>query len=129
MARIAGVDLPRNKRVEIGLTSIYGIGRALSNEILNKTGIDCDTHTDDLTNSEITALREIIDREHMVEGDLRRRVKMNIRRLKDIGCYRGIRHRRNLPVRGQRTRTNARTRRGPRKTVAGRGRRRGLRKT
>lgn len=128
MARIAGVDLPRNKRVEIGLTYIYGIGRGLSNEILLKTGINPDTRVKDLTESQITALREIIDREYQVEGDLRREVQMSIRRLIDIGCYRGLRHRRNLPVRGQRTRTNARTKRGARKTVPGRGRRRGMKK-
>ena len=128
MARIAGVDLPRNKRVEIGLTYIYGIGRSLSNEILRKAGVDPDKRVKDLTESEITALREVIDREYTVEGDLRRAVQMNIRRLIEIGCYRGLRHRRNLPVRGQRTRTNARTKRGPRKTVPGRGRRRGMKK-
>lgn len=126
MARIAGVDLPRNKRVEIGLTYIYGIGRSLSNEILRQAGIDPDTRVKDLTESQIAALREIIDREYQVEGDLRREVQMNIRRLIDIRCYRGLRHRSNLPVRGQRTRTNARTKRGPRKTVPGRGRRRGM---
>ncbi len=129
MARIAGVDLPRNKRVEIGLTYIYGIGRSLSNEILRKAGVDPDKRVKDLTESEITALRAVIDSpEYLVEGDLRREVQMNIRRLKDIGCYRGLRHRRNLPVHGQRTRTNARTKRGPRKTVPGRGRRRGMKK-
>ncbi|HET92411.1 MAG TPA: 30S ribosomal protein S13 [Chloroflexi bacterium] len=128
MARIAGVDLPRNKRVEIGLTYIYGIGRSSSGEILRKAGIDLDKRVKDLTESEITALRESIDRGYQVEGDLRREVQMNIRRLMDIGCYRGLRHRRNLPVRGQRTRTNARTKRGPKKTVAGRGRRRGMKK-
>jgi small subunit ribosomal protein S13 len=128
MARIAGIDLPRNKRVEIGLTYIYGIGRSLSGEILRKAGVNPDTRVQDLTESEITALREVIDREYQVEGDLRREVQMNIRRLLDIGCYRGLRHRRNLPVRGQRTRTNARTRRGPRRTVPGRGRRRGMKK-
>jgi small subunit ribosomal protein S13 len=128
MARIAGIDLPRNKRVEIGLTYIYGIGRSLSGEILRKAGVNPDTRVQDLTESEITALREVIDREYQVEGDLRREVQMNIRRLIDIGCYRGLRHRRNLPVRGQRTRTNARTKRGPRKTVPGRGRRRGMKK-
>ncbi|RLC65409.1 MAG: 30S ribosomal protein S13 [Chloroflexi bacterium] len=128
MARIAGVDLPRNKRVEIGLTYIYGIGRSRSNEVLQKAGVDPDTRVNNLTESEITALREVIEREYKVEGDLRREVQMNIRRLKNIGCYRGIRHKRNLPVRGQRTRTNARTRRGPRKTVPGRGRRRGMKK-
>jgi len=128
MARIAGVDLPRNKRVEIGLTYIYGIGRSLSGNILRKAGVNPDTRVKDLTESEITALREVIDREYQVEGDLRRTVQMNIRRLLDIGCYRGLRHRRNLPVHGQRTRTNARTKRGPKKTVPGRGRRRGMKK-
>jgi small subunit ribosomal protein S13 len=128
MARIAGVDLPRNKRVEIGLTYIYGIGRYSSNEILRKAGVDPDKRVKDLTESEVAALREIIDREYVVEGDLRREVQMNIKRLIEIGSYRGLRHRRNLPVRGQRTRTNARTKRGPRKTVPGRGRRRGAKK-
>jgi small subunit ribosomal protein S13 len=128
MPRIAGVDLPRNKRVEIGLTYIYGIGRSRSNEILAHTGVDPDTQSKDLTEAETTRLREFIDKSYRVEGDLRREVTQNIRRLKDINCYRGIRHRRNLPVRGQRTRTNARTRKGPRKTVPGRGRRRGMRK-
>lgn len=128
MARIAGVDLPRNKRVEIGLTYIYGIGRSLSNEILRKAGVSPDTRVKDLTESEVTALREVIDHEYQVEGDLRRELQMNIRRLLDIGCYRGLRHRRNLPVHGQRTRTNARTRRGAKKTVPGRGRRRGMKK-
>lgn len=128
MARIAGVDLPRNKRVEVGLTYIYGIGRSLSGEILRRAGVNPDTRVKDLSESEVTALREVIDREYQVEGDLRRQVQMNIRRLLDIGCYRGLRHRRNLPVRGQRTRTNARTRRGPRRTVPGRGRRRGMKK-
>ncbi len=128
MARIAGVDLPRNKRVEIGLTYIYGIGRSLSSDILSKAGVGPDTRVRDLTESETTALREVIEREYQVEGDLRREVQMNIRRLIDIGCYRGLRHRRNLPVHGQRTRTNARTKRGPKKTVPGRGRRRGMKK-
>jgi small subunit ribosomal protein S13 len=128
MARIAGVDLPRDKRVEIGLTYIYGIGRNSSKGILSKAGIDPDTRVKDLTESEITSLREVIDREHVVEGDLRREVQTNVRRLMDIGCYRGLRHRRGLPVRGQRTRTNARTKRGARKTVPGRGRRRGMKK-
>ncbi len=128
MARIAGVDLPRDKRVEVGLTYIYGIGRSLSNEILEKAGVDPDTRVKDLTESEITSLRSTIDREYTVEGDLRREVQMNIRRLKDIRCYRGIRHIKGLPVRGQRTRTNARTRKGPKKTVAGRGRKRGMKK-
>jgi len=128
MARIAGVDLPRNKRVEIGLTYIYGIGRSLSNEVLRKAGVSPDTRVKDLTESQVTALREVIDRECRVEGDLRREVQMNIRRLMDIRCYRGLRHRSNLPVHGQRTRTNARTKRGPKKTVPGRGRRRGMKK-
>jgi small subunit ribosomal protein S13 len=128
MARIAGVDLPRNKRVEIGLTYIYGIGQATSGEILEKAGVSPDTRVKDLTETEVAALREVIDREYRVEGDLRREVQQNIRRLIDIGCYRGLRHRRNLPVRGQRTRTNARTKRGPKKTVPGRGRRRGMKK-
>jgi small subunit ribosomal protein S13 len=128
MARIAGVDLPRNKRVEVALTYIYGIGPSLSKKILAETGVNPDTRVKDLTEDEITRLREAVERNYKVEGDLRREVNMNIRRLIEIGCYRGLRHRRNLPVRGQRTRTNARTRKGPRKTVAGRGRRRGPRK-
>ncbi|MEN8097497.1 MAG: 30S ribosomal protein S13 [Chloroflexota bacterium] len=128
MARIAGIDLPRNKRVEIGLTYIYGIGRSRSNEILSKAGIDPDTRVKDLAEVEVAQLREILDSEYRVEGDLRREVQMNIKRLQEIGCYRGLRHRRGLPVHGQRTRTNARTRKGPKKTVAGRGRRRGAKK-
>ena len=128
MARIAGVDLPRNKRVEIGLTYIYGIGRATSNGILQQASINPDTRVKDLTESEVAALRETIDRGHRVEGDLRREVQMNVKRLMEIGCYRGLRHRRNLPVHGQRTRTNARTKRGPKRTVPGRGRRRGSKK-
>lgn len=128
MARIAGVDLPRNKRVEIGLTYIYGIGRARSNEILQAARVDPDKRVKDLAEAEVATLREIIDRNYQVEGDLRREVQMNIKRLMEIGCYRGLRHRRNLPVRGQRTRTNARTKRGPKKTVPGRGRRRGMKK-
>ena len=128
MARIAGIDLPRNKQVEISLTYIYGIGRSLSQEILRKAGVHPSTKVRDLTESEVAALRETIDREYQVEGDLRREVQMNIRRLIDIGCYRGLRHRRNLPVHGQRTKTNARTKRGPKKTVPGRGRRRGMKK-
>jgi small subunit ribosomal protein S13 len=128
MARIAGVDLPRNKRVEIGLTYIYGIGRSLSNEILARAAISPHTRVKDLAEAEVAQLREIIDREVRVEGDLRREVQMNIKRLQEIGCYRGLRHRRGLPVHGQRTRTNARTRKGPKKTVAGRGRRRGAKK-
>ena len=128
MARIAGVDLPRNKRLEVGLTYIYGIGRSSSNEILQQATIDPDKRVKDLTESEITALRESIERHYRVEGDLRREVQMNIKRLMEIGCYRGLRHRRHLPVRGQRSRTNARTTKGPKKTVAGRGRRRGAKK-
>jgi len=128
MARIAGVDLPRNKRVEVSLTYIYGIGRSLSGEILQKAGIDPDTRVKDLAEAEVARLREVVDREYRVEGDLRREVQMNIKRLMEIGCYRGLRHRQGLPVRGQRTRTNARTKRGPRKTVPGRGRRRGMKK-
>jgi small subunit ribosomal protein S13 len=120
MARIAGFDLPRNKRVEIGLTYIYGIGRSTSQGILKTTDINPDTRVKDLSETEVTRLREVIDRDYVVEGDLRREVGMNIKRLQEIGCYRGLRHRRNLPVHGQRTRTNARTRRGVRKTVAGR---------
>ncbi|MCD6519071.1 MAG: 30S ribosomal protein S13 [Anaerolineae bacterium] len=119
MARIAGVDIPNEKRVEVGLTYIFGIGRTRSREILAKTGINPDTRCKDLTEAEVARLREVIDRDYVVEGDLRREIAMNIKRLMDIGCYRGLRHRRGLPVRGQRTRTNARTRKGPRKTVAG----------
>jgi small subunit ribosomal protein S13 len=128
MARIAGVDLPRNKQVEISLTYIYGIGRSLSREILREAGVHPTTKVRDLTESEVASLRETIDRKYQVEGDLRRETQMNIRRLMDIGCYRGLRHRRNLPVHGQRTKTNARTKRGPKKTVPGRGRRRGMKK-
>jgi len=119
MARIAGVDLPREKRVEIGLTYIFGIGRTKSNEILAKTGINPDTRVKDLTEEEVIKIREVIDKEYKVEGDLRREQALNIKRLMEINCYRGIRHKRNLPVRGQRTKTNARTRKGPRKVVAG----------
>lgn len=119
MARIAGVDIPREKRVVISLTYIYGIGRHTSEEILKATEIDPSTRVRDLDESQVTKLREHIDRNLIVEGDLRREVNMNIKRLMEIGCYRGLRHRRNLPVRGQRTRTNARTRRGAKKTVAG----------
>lgn len=128
MARIEGVDLPRNKRVEIGLTYIYGIGLPRSQEILASTGVSPDTRVKDLTDSEVTQLREYINQNFKVEGDLRREVQLNIKRLIEIGSYRGLRHRRGLPVRGQRTRTNARTRKGPKKTVAGRGRRRGAKK-
>lgn len=113
MARLAGVDLPKNKRLEIALTYIFGIGKAKSQEILAKTAIDRNKKTDDLTDEDITALRKIIDTEHKVEGDLRREVSMNIKRLMDLGCYRGLRHRKGLPVRGQRTKTNSRTRKGP----------------
>jgi small subunit ribosomal protein S13 len=119
MARIAGVDLPRDKRVEISLTYIYGIGQSTSREILQQAEVQPDTRVRDLAESEVARLREVIDRNYRVEGDLRREVAMNIKRLQEIGCYRGIRHRRNLPVRGQRTRTNARQKRGARKTVAG----------
>ena len=120
MARIAGVDLPRDKRVEVGLTYIYGIGPARSKEILAASGVSADTRVKDLTENEVARIREFIDKELKVEGDLRRETAMNIKRLTEIGAYRGQRHRKNLPVRGQRTRTNARTKRGPRKTVPGR---------
>ncbi len=119
MARIAGVDLPRGKRIEIALTYIYGIGRTSSQKMLSEAGIDWDTKSDELTSEQITSIRKIIDEKHMVEGDLRREVSMNIKRLMDLGLYRGLRHRRGLPVRGQRTSTNARTRKGPRRGVAG----------
>jgi small subunit ribosomal protein S13 len=119
MARIAGVDLPRDKRVEVSLTYIFGIGRTTSLEILNRAEVNPDTRVRDLAETEVARLREIIDRNYRVEGDLRREVAMNIKRLQEIGCYRGIRHRKNLPVHGQRTRTNARQKRGARKTVAG----------
>ena len=117
MARIAGVDLPREKRVEIGLTYIYGIGRPTSQAILEKAGVNPDTRVKDLTEDEAGRIRKIIDEEYLVEGDLRREVSLNIKRLMEIGSYRGIRHRRGLPVRGQKTKTNARTRKGPKKTV------------
>jgi small subunit ribosomal protein S13 len=120
MARIAGVNIPPQKRVEIGLTYIYGIGRSTSNKVLSLVGIDADTKVRDLTEEEILRLREAIDREVEVEGDLRRERSQNIKRLMDIGCYRGIRHRRGMPVDGQRTKTNARTRKGPKKTVGAR---------
>jgi small subunit ribosomal protein S13 len=128
MVRIAGVDLPRNKRIEVGLTYIYGIGRRTSNTILDRANVNPDKRDTDLTEAEVGALRDIVEREYMVEGDLRREVQMNVKRLIEIGSYRGLRHRRNLPVRGQRTRTNARTKRGPKRTVPGRGRRRGSKK-
>ena len=118
MARIAGVDLPREKRVEIGLTYIYGIGVASSNKILKEAGVNPDTRVKDLTDEEVNSIRKIIDSNYKVEGDLRREVALNIKRLTEIGCYRGLRHRRSLPVRGQRTKTNARTRKGPRKLVS-----------
>jgi len=117
VARIAGVDLPREKRVEIGLTYIFGIGRALSNRILSLAEISPDTRVKDLSEEEVSKITSIIQRECVVEGDLRREINVNIKRLMDIGCYRGLRHRRGLPVRGQRTRTNARTRKGPKRTV------------
>jgi len=118
MARIAGVDLPREKRVEIGLTYVYGIGRSSSNRILKEAGVNPDTRVRDLSDDEVARIREVIDKSQTVEGDLRREVALNIKRLMEIGCYRGIRHRRGLPVRGQKTKTNARTRKGPRRTVA-----------
>lgn len=118
MARIAGVDLPRNKRIEIGLTYIYGIGQATSKKILEAVKIDPQVRTDKLTEDQVLKLRDMIEKQHTVEGDLRREISLNIKRLVDLGSYRGIRHRRNLPARGQRTRSNARTRKGPRKTVA-----------
>ncbi|HYP59224.1 MAG TPA: 30S ribosomal protein S13 [Thermomicrobiales bacterium] len=117
MARISGIDLPREKRVEVGLTYIYGIGLHTSQQLLQRTGINPDTRVRDLTEDEVQRLRDIIDKELRVEGDLRREVSMNIKRLMDIGCYRGLRHRRGMPVRGQRTRTNARTRRGPKRAI------------
>ena len=118
MARISGVDLPREKRVEIGLTYIYGIGRVSSNRILAQAGVNPDTRVKDLTDEEVAKIRDVIDETQLVEGYLRREIAMNIKRLQEIGCYRGIRHRKGLPVRGQKTKTNARTRKGPKKTVA-----------
>ncbi len=128
MARIAGVDIPRNKQIWVSLQYIYGIGSTLSRRILAQSDINPSTKVDNLTEGEVNRLRELIDHEYRVEGEVRREVNLNIKRLIEIGCYRGIRHHRNLPVRGQRTRTNARTKRGPRKTVAGRGQRRGMTK-
>lgn len=128
MARIEGVDLPRNKRIETALTYIYGVGLPTAQDILLATGVNPDTRVKDLTEQETIQLRDFIANNYMVEGDLRREVQLNIKRLMEIGCYRGLRHRYNLPARGQRTRTNARTRKGPKKTVAGRGRRRGAKK-
>lgn len=119
MARIAGIDLPKNKRVEIALTYIYGIGRPTAQSILTEAGVDLNTRTENLTESEVARIRELIDKNLKVEGDLRREISMNIKRLMDLGCYRGLRHRKGLPVNGQRTKTNARTRKGPAKTVAG----------
>ena len=118
MARIAGIDLPREKRIEIGLTYIYGIGRTSAQKILEMTGINPDIRVKDLTEDQEAALRDVIDKQFTIEGDLRREVALNIKRLTEIGCYRGVRHRRGLPVRGQRTKTNARTRKGPKKTIA-----------
>jgi small subunit ribosomal protein S13 len=128
MARIAGVDLPRNKRVEVGLTYIYGIGLPTSQKILAQARVSPDTRIKDLTEAEVNVLREIVEKQNKVEGDLRREVSLNIKRLTEIGAYRGLRHRRSLPTRGQRSRTNARTRKGIKKTVPGRGRRRGAKK-
>jgi len=128
MARIEGVDLPRNKRIEVALTYIYGIGPTRANQILSATKVNPDIRVRDLSEDDANILREFIAKNYTVEGDLRRSVQMSIKRLIEIGCYRGLRHRRNLPARGQRTRTNARTRKGPKKTVAGRGRRRGATK-
>jgi len=119
VARISGVDLPKNKRMEVALTYIYGIGQTKSKQILKDAGVNPDTKTDQLADSEISAIRSIIDKEHKVEGDLRRDISMSIKRLMDIGAYRGLRHRRGLPVRGQRTHTNGRTRKGPRRSIAG----------
>ncbi len=118
MARIAGIDLPREKRIEIGLTYIFGIGRKRANDILEMAGINPDTRVKDITEAQEAALRDVIDKNYTIEGDLRREVALNIKRLTEIGCYRGLRHRRGLPVRGQRTKTNARTRKGPKKTIA-----------
>ena len=119
MARIAGVDLPRNKRIEVAMTYVYGIGRTTSQEILNQAGVDLNTRTDDLTEAELAKIRELVDKNCRVEGDLRRELTMNVKRLMDLGCYRGLRHRKGLPVRGQNTKNNSRTRKGPKKTVAG----------
>ena len=118
MARISGVDLPRDKRIEIGLTYVYGIGRATSNRLLKEAGVNPDTRVRDLTDDEVKKISAVIDENHIVEGDLKREIALNIKRLQEIGCYRGIRHRKGLPVRGQKTKTNARTRKGPKRTVA-----------
>lgn len=119
MARIAGVDLPRNKRVEIALTYLFGVGRSLANEILGKAGVDPGTNSDSLSDDDVVRIRQVIDQSYKIEGDLRREIAMNIKRHMDLGTYRGMRHRRNLPARGQRTHTNARTRKGPRRAIAG----------
>lgn len=119
MARISGIDIPKNKHIEIALTYIYGIGRSTAQKILTEAGVDFDTRTEKLTESEVAKIRELIDKNHKVEGDLRREISMDIKRLMDLGCYRGLRHRKGLPVNGQRTKTNARTRKGPARTVAG----------
>lgn len=118
MARISGIDLPKDKRIEVGLTYIFGIGNSSSKKILAKTGVNPDTRVKDLSDDEVGKLREVIDQEYKVEGDLRREVALDIKRLQEIGCYRGVRHRKGLPVRGQRTKTNARTRKGPKRTIA-----------
>ena len=128
MARVAGVDIPANKRVEISLRYIYGIGPTLSKQILAQTGVNPDTRVRDLSDEDLNRIREVVDKEYKVEGDLRKEITFNIKRLIEIGSYRGLRHRRGLPVHGQRTKTNARTKRGPKRTVAGRGRRRGMSK-
>jgi small subunit ribosomal protein S13 len=128
MARIAGVDIPRDKKVDVSLTYIYGIGPNVSRRILAEAGIDTEIKVKDLKDSEVSKIREIIDKEYKVEGELRKEVNLNIKRMVEIGCYRGVRHRRSLPANGQRTRTNARTKRGARKTVAGRGQKRGMSK-
>jgi len=119
LARIAGIDLPRNKRIEVAMTYIYGIGRSTSQKLLSQAGVDANTRTDDLTEAELAKLRELVDQDCHVEGDLRRELSMNIKRLMDLGCYRGLRHRKGLPARGQNTKNNSRTRKGPKKTVAG----------
>ncbi len=128
MARVAGVDLPKNKRIEVALTYIFGIGHSSARKILEQTGVDPDKRVKDLSPDEVSRIREVIDHDYKVEGELRKEIAMNIKRLIDIGCYRGMRHIQGLPVRGQRTRTNARTRKGPKKTVAGRGKKRGAKK-
>jgi small subunit ribosomal protein S13 len=128
LARVAGVDLPKNKRMETALTYIFGIGLSSAKKILKRTGVDPDKRVKDLSHDEVSKIREVIDHEYKVEGELRKEVAMNIKRLIDVGCYRGMRHIQGLPVRGQRTRTNARSRKGPKKTVAGRGKKKGAKK-